>query len=121
MLINKITENNIGPVCKKEVLFKDIKQDMIKGCTNYVFVWENNSKMLIFPKLIHLFNTIPIKFLAGIFFFFFELDSVIFKLHRRLSAKKRQENMKKNSEEGFALYIVEHITKPDNQNNMVIA
>lgn len=29
--------------------------------------------------------------------------------------------MKKISEEGFALYILEHITKPANQNNMVIA
>lgn len=28
-------------------------------------------------------------------FFFFELDNVIFKLHGRLSADKRQENMKK--------------------------
>lgn len=31
----------------------------------------------------------------GFFFFFFELDNVIFKLHGRLSADKRQENMKK--------------------------
>lgn len=52
---------------------------------------------------------------------FFKLDNVIFKLHGRLSADKRQNMKKQWSEEGLVLYILEHIRKPANQNNMVIA
>lgn len=44
---------------------------------------------------VNICNAISIRFSMGIFFFFFELDNVIFKLHGRLSADKRQENMKK--------------------------
>lgn len=43
---------------------------------------------------VNICNAISIRFSMGIFFFF-ELDNVIFKLHGRLSADKRQENMKK--------------------------
>lgn len=47
--------------------------------------------MLIFSKLIYVMQFQ----LDSQWGFFFELDNVIFKLHGRLSADKRQENMKK--------------------------
>lgn len=43
---------------------------------------------------VNICNAISIRFSMGISFFF-GLDNVIFKLHGRLSADKRQENMKK--------------------------
>lgn len=51
----------------------------------------------------------------------FLIKNIFSKLHGRLSVNKKQENLNKNSEEGFTLYMLEHITKPANQNNMVIA